>query len=194
VTFSHRTHRQRFICRVCHFELEFNMIANTTEITEAANRSGRYCGASGHEKPHCVKCHNGDLGYGRETFSKLLRFPKAKSGNSVEWVQALAKGLINPFDYLTIEPPAPSVNIRPLIMEAEWASIPAAIFSHKVHTQWLDCNNCHPDIFNSKKKIANHFPMDRILKGEFCGVCNLTVAFPMNDCKRCHTNYSSIPE
>jgi c(7)-type cytochrome triheme protein len=203
VTFSHWTHRQRFTCRVCHFELEFNMMANTTEMTEEAIRSGRYCGASGchdgkaafgHEKPHCPKCHNGNLGYGKEKFSQLSSFPKATSGNRVAWVQALAKGMIAPVNYLTIEPPATSVNIKPLIMEAEWASIPAAIFSHKVHTQWLDCNNCHPDIFNIKKKTTKHFSMDRILKGEFCGVCHLSVAFPMNDCKRCHTNHSSIPE
>ena len=30
------------------------------------------------------------------------------------------------------------------------------------------------------------FSMPLILKGEFCGVCHVTVAFPMNDCKRCH--------
>jgi len=27
--------------------------------------------------------------------------------------------------------------------------------------------------------------MTRILKGEFCGVCNLSVAFPISDYKRC---------
>lgn len=203
VAFSHWIHRQKFTCRVCHFELEFNMAANTTEITEAANRSGRFCGASGchdgkaafgHEKPYCAKCHSGDLGYGKEKFSKLSKFPKAKAGNGVDWVKALNKGMITPVNYLTIKPPSNAVILKPLMMEAEWASIPPAIFSHKVHTQWLDCNNCHPDIFNIKKKTTKHFAMDRILKGEFCGVCHLTVAFPMNDCKRCHTKQSSIPE
>jgi c(7)-type cytochrome triheme protein len=53
--------------------------------------------------------------------------------------------------------------------------------------QWLDCNNCHPDNFNIKKKTTKHFSMERILKREFCGVCHLTVAFPMDDCKRCYT-------
>lgn len=28
--------------------------------------------------------------------------------------------------------------------------------------------------------------MNNILKGEFCGVCHLSVAFPVNDCARCH--------
>jgi c(7)-type cytochrome triheme protein len=201
--FSHWIHRQRFTCRVCHFELEFNMLVNTTEITEAANRSGRYCGASGchdgkaafgHEKPHCAKCHTADRGQGKEKFSKLSKFPKAKYGNNIDWVQAIGKGQIKPVNYLTVKPPADIAIIKPLVLEAEWASIPPAIFSHKVHMQWLDCNNCHPDIFNIKKKTTKHFSMERILKREFCGVCHLTVAFPMDDCKRCHTSRSSVQE
>ena len=36
--------------------------------------------------------------------------------------------------------------------------------------------------------------MSRILKREFCGVCHLTVAFPMDDCKRCHSKTSSLKE
>jgi hypothetical protein len=95
------------------------MMANTAEVTEAANRFCRYCGASGchdgkaafgHEKPHCPKCHNGNLGYGKENFSKLSKFPKAKSGNGVEWVRAMAKGMITPVNYLSIKPLSTSVN------------------------------------------------------------------------------------
>jgi hypothetical protein len=36
--------------------------------------------------------------------------------------------------------------------------------------------------------------MNRILQREFCGVCHLTVAFPMNDCKRCHTDRPNLQE
>jgi c(7)-type cytochrome triheme protein len=201
--FSHWVHRQKFTCRVCHFELEFNMQVNTTEITEAANRSGRFCGTSGchdgkaafgHEKPHCEKCHNGNRGYGKEKFSKLSKFPKAKYGNGINWVKAVDKGMIAPVNYLTVKPPTEVAIIKPLMLEAEWSGIPPAIFSHKAHTQWLDCNNCHPDIFNIKKKTTKHFSMERILKREFCGVCHLTVAFPMDDCKRCHSTHSSLRE
>jgi len=203
VVFSHWMHRQKFTCRVCHFELEFNMLVNTTEITEAANKSGRYCGARGchdgkasfgHEEPHCGKCHTSNLGQGKEKFSTLSKFPKAKYGNGIDWVQAYARGLIKPVHSLTIKPPSDIAIIKPLLLEAEWNDIPPAIFSHKVHTQWLDCNNCHPDIFNIKKKTTKHFSMNRILKREFCGVCHLTVAFPMNDCKRCHSSQSSLQE
>ena len=203
VVFSHWVHRQKHTCRVCHFELEFNMLVNSTEITEAANMGGRYCGASGchdgitafgHENPHCEKCHNGDIGYGKEKFSRLSKLPKTKFGNMVDWTQALDKGMIKPAHYLTVKPPAAAAAIKPLLLEAEWSGIPAAIFSHKKHTRWLDCNNCHPDIFNIKKKTTKHFSMDRILKREFCGICHLTVAFPMNDCKGCHPNRPNLQE
>jgi c(7)-type cytochrome triheme protein len=193
--FSHWIHRRKHTCRVCHFELEFSMKANTTEITEAANRSGKYCGASGchdgkaafgHDNPNCEKCHNGDRGYGKKRFSELSTFPKTKFGDRINWVRAFKNGMITPLNYLAVKPSEGISYDKALLLEAEWSGIPAAIFPHKAHIKWLDCNNCHPEIFNIKKKTTKHFSMNRILQGEFCGVCHLNVAFPMDDCKRCH--------
>ena len=91
VTFSHWLHRQKFTCRVCHFELEFNMRANTTEITEAANRAGRYCGTSachdgktafGHERAHCEKCHGGNTIKGEKS-SLVCRDCQRQSSGTV---------------------------------------------------------------------------------------------------------------
>ncbi len=200
--FSHWQHRQKFTCRVCHFELEFNMQVNTTEITEEASKSGRYCGAAGchdgkaafgHEKPYCEKCHDSPQP-GKKKFSKLSKLPKSKYGNGIDWVQAIDKGLIKPVNYLAVKPPSDIAVIKPLLLEAEWSGIPPAVFSHKMHVAWLDCNNCHPDIFNIKLKTTKHFSMKRILDREFCGVCHMTVAFPMDDCKRCHTEHPNLVE
>lgn len=206
-TFSHWVHRRWHTCRVCHFELEFNMKVNTTEITEADNRAGRYCGASGchdaktvvggktvfgHEdKRDCDKCHNGKRGYGKEKFSSLADFPKAKYGNGIDWSEALSAHLITPVHYLTIKPPEDIVQDKRLTLEASWNMIPPAFYPHKLHSKWLDCNNCHPDIFNIKKKSTERFSMQRNLEGQYCGVCHMTVAFPMNDCKRCHPDKRS---
>jgi c(7)-type cytochrome triheme protein len=193
--FSHWVHRRKHTCRVCHFELEFNMKVNTTEITEAANRSGKYCGAGGchdgkitfgHDNPNCERCHNGNRGYGKERFSEVSKLPKTKFGNRINWVRALKKGMIAPLDHLEVKPSAEINFNESLLLRAEWNGIPPAVFPHKAHIQWLDCNNCHPEIFNIKKKTTKHFSMERILRGEFCGVCHLNVAFPMNDCRRCH--------
>lgn len=199
-TFSHWIHRQKHTCRVCHFELEFNFQVNTTEITEAANLAGMYCGAAschdgetvfGHEEPHCEKCHNGKRNYGTEKFFELSRLPESKFGNGIDWVKALNKGMIKPDSYLMIKPSLDGVTFKEkLILEAEMLNIPPAIFPHEIHIQWLDCNNCHPDIFTIKKKTTIHFSMGKILNSKFCGVCHLSVAFPMNHCKRCHPEMS----
>lgn len=193
--FSHWVHRRRHTCRVCHFELEFNMKVNTTEITEEANRSGKYCGAVGchdgkavfgHDNPNCEKCHNGNRGYGKERFSEVSKLPKTKFGNRINWVSALKKGMIAPLDHLELKPSSEINFNKALSLRAEWSGIPPAVFPHEAHVQWLDCSNCHPEIFNIKKKTTKHFSMNRILQGEFCGVCHLNVAFPINDCRRCH--------
>ena len=195
VSFSHWVHRRKHTCRVCHFELEFNMQANSTEITDASIRAGRHCGAAGchdgttvfgNDTPNCGKCHNGDRGYGKEKFTALAKFPTSLFGNRINWVAAEKRGLISPVKYLTIKPSEDVVVVPPLTLEAAWNNIPSAVFPHKAHAAWLDCNNCHPDIFNIKKKTTKHFSMERILQREFCGVCHMTVAFPMSDCKRCH--------
>ena len=192
--FSHLVHRRKHTCRVCHFEIELNFKTNTTEINEAANRSGRFCGtagchdgkaAFGHDQPNCERCHRGSRTADQKDMDALAQLPRERYGNEVDWVKALERGHIQPLTHLTMPPADLSFDKR-LRLEAEWMNIPPARFPHREHVAWLDCNNCHPDIFNSKKKTTKHFTMVRILKGEFCGVCHLTVAFPMDDCKRCH--------
>ena len=193
VTFSHWSHRTKYTCRVCHLELEFNMLLNSTPVTEEENKRGKYCGAChnekvafGHAKEHCHKCHNGDISYGIEGFKKLNYFPPAPYGNKIDWVEAMKSGLIKPKGHLNAADESPIKFEKELMLEAAWAMIPPAVFSHEAHTKWLDCSNCHPDIFNIKKKTTKHFAMDYLLEGGFCGVCHVSVAFPLNDCKRCH--------
>ncbi|MDP2278638.1 MAG: cytochrome c3 family protein [Nitrospirota bacterium] len=195
-TFSHWSHRMHYTCRVCHLELGFEMKLNTTEITEEANKAGKFCGAChdgkiafGHGKENCDKCHNGDIGYGKEKFIKLENFPKTGFGNKVDWAKAIKDGLLKPTNFIFFESTQMSFN-KTLDLEAEWSGIPPAIFPHEAHIQWLDCSNCHPDIFNIKKKTTKHFSMELSLEGKFCGVCHLKVAFPLNDCKRCHPTMS----
>jgi len=194
VTFSHWSHRRKDTCRVCHFELGFEMKVNATEITEEKCREGQFCGAChdgkqvfGHtKKEDCKKCHNGNIAYGEEKFKDLAPFPRAPYGNKVDWVAALKEGLIQPRQSLLDDHYTPMPFNKRLSLEAEWTMVPPAYFSHEIHKQWLDCSNCHPDIFNIKKKTTEHFSMKYNLDGKFCGACHLKVAFPLNDCKRCH--------
>jgi c(7)-type cytochrome triheme protein len=192
VTFSHWTHRVKFTCRVCHGELDFQMKANATEITERANRSGKFCGACHNGKiafrhnGNCDKCHNASPDYSSKFDSLLLKvsLPMTLAGNGVNWSAGLDSGAIKPQTFIKKKSQDLKFD-KELLLEAEMSIIPPSIFPHRIHTALLDCDNCHPDLFNIKKK-GTHFSMVEILKGNYCGVCHLSVAFPMDECKRCH--------
>ena len=200
VMFQHWTHRTRYTCRVCHLELDFAMKRNATEITEAANRKGAYCGAChngtiafGQTEENCAKCHNGGVTSNAAEFRKLAELPQSRYGNRVDWSRALASGAIRPAASLTREYEPMSLDTV-LTLEAEWNFVAPAVFPHAEHVQWLDCANCHPAIFNIKKKTTKHFSMSYNVEGEFCGACHLRVAFPMDDCVRCHPDMKGQPE
>lgn len=194
VTFSHWLHRTRFTCRVCHGELDFAMKVNGTKISETANKEGKFCGAAschdgkaafGHIRPHCDKCHNGNLDQGAEKFAALERLPKTPFGNKIDWVNATADKLITPVSFLKAPPKRITMD-KTLQLAAEWNLVPPAVFPHKTHTDLLDCDTCHPDLFAIQVKGTSDFTMEAILDGRYCGYCHLNVAFPMNDCQRCH--------
>jgi c(7)-type cytochrome triheme protein len=197
VSFSHWSHRTRYTCRVCHFELEFAMQANATEITEADNQSGKFCGtchngetAFGHTQEHCVYCHNFGMDGSTSRFESVKGLPRARFGNGIDWTRALGEGFIEPKKSIIEENYQPFDFTSKLDLEADWGLIPGAEFPHEIHQEWLDCANCHPDIFNIKKKGTQKFDMQYNLEGKFCGVCHLRVAFPMDNCSRCHPKMS----
>lgn len=193
VIFSHWIHRQYYTCRVCHSELDFNFKVNTTEITEGASRAGKFCGACHNGRiafrhvGNCEKCHTGDLASGSERYQDFLTkpFPFNDYGNGIDWVEAYRRKMINPATYLKKK----SLDIpfeKTLFLESDWSIITPCVFPHKAHIEWLECGSCHPELFNIKKKSTKNLNMRTVLQGQFCGVCHLNVAFPMDDCKRCH--------
>lgn len=198
VVFSHWRHRARYSCRVCHFELEFQFKTNTTEITEQDNRHGLFCGAChdgneafAHEKDTCARCHVGQVRSDKKAFNEFRKtLPKAPFGNEIDWTAA--HEILKP-RFSIFKDEKPLDFDKNLVLEAEWYNIPPAEFPHQAHAQFLDCADCHPDVFNIKKKTTEHFEMRFILDGLFCGVCHLTVAFPLNDCMRCHPSMRRNP-
>ncbi len=114
----------------------------------------------------------------------LAGLPADTAGNQVRWVQALQTRAINPRANLL-----PGTEVRLLdqdLIVARNGSLPAVKFPHLAHTLWLDCSNCHEQLFKSKAG-ANKFSMTAILNGEQCGLCHGAVAFPLTECNRCHS-------
>jgi c(7)-type cytochrome triheme protein len=204
VVFPHWVHRARYTCRVCHYELQFSQRRDDTGITRAAILAGQYCGACHNgttafsardEQPRqCDRCHMKSLDGLDDRFSAFAEnLPPAEFGNGIDWAKALAEGFLKPKNTLSREYtplPLPENLQKPLKLETT-SPRSDVTFSHEEHYAELDCSSCHPDVFNIKKKGTEAFSMDKNVFGRFCGTCHMRVAFPMNDCHRCHPGISS---
>jgi c(7)-type cytochrome triheme protein len=208
--FDHWLHRAKYTCRLCHVDIAFAMKANGTGITAADNMKGVYCGVCHNGKmqsggkavfvacsedrsdmKRCEQCHVPGKSVNRDAeFAALTaKFPKDKFGNGVNWEKAAEDGLIQPVDYIegvSIKRPSQTIqkdfSIKP--KEAGKAEI---LFSHRKHVLWNGCEVCHPEIFMGGRRGATKYSMKEIEQGKFCGVCHTTVAFPLEDCSRCHS-------
>jgi len=200
--FPHWLHRAQFTCRVCHQELKFAMSSGQTRMSRAALIGGRFCGA----------CHNGDQAFSlrpkdggdscgrchlenRSVLDEKFRsfaadLPKAEFGNRIDWAEAYAQDLVQPIDSLsggwrdTVG--LPKKLRKPLNLGTN-AARSSVRFSHEEHYAEMDCANCHPDIFTIMRNGTEEFTMEKNIYGWYCGTCHMRVAFPMNDCHRCHS-------
>ncbi len=111
--------------------------------------------------------------------------PKSFAGNRVNWVKAIEDKKINPRWDRQDDKAVPVVIDLNIVREVK-GSMPDVVYPHKQHTEWLDCSNCHPAIFNPQKG-SNAISMAAILLGEKCGVCHGKVAFPVSECRLCHS-------
>lgn len=110
--------------------------------------------------------------------------PDQSIGNQVRWVEALEKGLIQPRAQIH-----GSTQVRVLDLDIYLnigGSMHVVRFPHRAHTLWLDCANCHDHLFKPRAGETD-IAMLKILEGEQCGVCHGAVAFPLTECKRCHS-------
>jgi c(7)-type cytochrome triheme protein len=111
--------------------------------------------------------------------------PKSLAGNHVDWVKSLDSKAIAP-RWDRNDPNAAAVVMDLNIVREVKGSMPDVVYPHKQHTEWLDCSNCHPAIFIPQKG-ANQISMASILLGQKCGVCHGKVAFPVSECRLCHS-------
>lgn len=119
-----------------------------------------------------------------EVFTALPQTPSGL-GNGVNWVSALNGGKIKPRWDLK-DPNAEPMVMDMSVLRVPKGTMPDVVFPHKQHTEWLDCANCHPDIFIPQQG-ANQISMAAIILGQKCGVCHGKVAFPVSECNGCHS-------
>jgi c(7)-type cytochrome triheme protein len=194
------------------------MKAGETDVRAADNQAGLYCGAchdgktvgpSGQRafaacakavpadtRDTCDRCH----AQGREAppsteFAALAkRLPRERFGNGIDWERAEVEKRIHLTDQL------PGVSLRRSLqpvqkdfaLTAKLEGMPDIIFSHSKHTTWNGCELCHPEIFKVRRG-ASKISMVQIFEGQSCGACHGSVAFPLIDCQRCHSQPVKAP-
>jgi c(7)-type cytochrome triheme protein len=209
VVFDHWLHRAKYTCRLCHIDVGFGLKANATGIRAADNEKGIFCGACHNGRlvqdgrtvfaacgpdttdKRCDRCHSRGKTVKREyAFASFTAaFPRDTFGNGVNWEKAAEDGLIKLNDHLagvSINGPAKPVQ-SDFTIKPKSAGMGEIIFSHKKHVMWNGCEVCHPEVFMGGKRGAQQYTMDEIKQKKFCGVCHMTVAFPLDDCSRCHS-------
>jgi c(7)-type cytochrome triheme protein len=122
----------------------------------------------------------------------LSPLPRSSYGH-IDWVAAMRDGVISPKDSLEGDAaPAATIKLDIVFRINKALTFPDVLFPHEPHTMWLDCKNCHPSPFIMRQG-GNPVSMDQIVKGEFCGRCHGVVAFPIQDCFRCHSRQKTPP-
>lgn len=119
----------------------------------------------------------------QEPAEVLSAFPVDRRG-AVNWVKVLDLGIISPRADLLGESQMQVLDMD--IMFKDTGAMPWVLFPHDKHTAWLDCTNCHDEIFIPRAG-ANKITMDAVLAGEFCGRCHGKVSFTLWVCERCHS-------
>ena len=137
--------------------------------------------------------HGPAVGVLQEPGEALAALPRDAVGNQVRWVQALDAGAIQPRTNIL---PETQVNLRlSEVLLKNTGEMAMVRFPHRQHTAWLDCSNCHgaAGLFEQQAG-ATRINMMAILSGEKCGLCHGAVAFPLTECKRCHSVERGSPE
>jgi c(7)-type cytochrome triheme protein len=131
------------------------------------------------------------VGVLQEPQEALSSLPADTAGNQVRWVHALDQQRIQPRSNIF---PETRVNLRTTEVLLKNTSDRAMVrFPHRQHTAWLDCSNCHDQLFG-KVAGGTRIGMLSILMGEKCGLCHGAVAFPLTECDRCHSVKRGSPE
>jgi len=134
------------------------------------------------------------LHYSHEDFLRIYESLPKDEDNKVDWERATEEGLINPIASIDENSGKEFIMDFRVVIKFNDMLIKDVVFSHAVHTYWLNCSSCHPKIFNPEI-ATNHMTMKEMREGKYCGKCHGMVAFPTDvvdapnfraNCLRCH--------
>jgi c(7)-type cytochrome triheme protein len=127
---------------------------------------------------------NPDYGTLQKADDARARLPLDKRG-AIDWMTALRSGAIAPRADLSGTQKSEILHLDVILKNTK--EMPFVRFPHNSHTEWLACSDCHDKLFVPKAG-ANQITMEKIFRGEYCGVCHDRVAFVTHySCERCHS-------
>ena len=135
-----------------------------------------------------------ELHYSHEDFVRVFESLPRDEENKVDWERADDEGLIAPSASIDNSDVEEQVMDLRVVIKFNDMLIKDVVFSHEIHTYWLNCESCHPKVF-IPEVAANRMTMKEIRDGKYCGLCHGMVAFPTNvidapnfraNCLRCH--------
>lgn len=112
--------------------------------------------------------------------------PKDKYG-LVDWAKLVRENIIKPRPSLDPEEEEMPPLKMDILIPAKGDYVNDVVYPHEMHTYWLKCEVCHPQIFVPAKG-TNDMTMVGIVQGQWCGRCHGKIAFPLTDCNRCHSS------
>ncbi|MFC1684212.1 c(7)-type cytochrome triheme domain-containing protein [Pseudomonadota bacterium] len=220
VIYPHWVHRIWFECKVCHQDI-FVMQRWRNDISHKKFKQGEQCAkchngdiAFGIEDecdrchiagtPEAARLHNAKLvdhdninnvakRLGASWNSSRLtdgEIPVDKHG-FIDWLNLKKNKIFEPLHSLDKEY-TPEIRDNKIFFESK-SKIKNVLFDHQIHSSWIKCTSCHPEVF--KEDLKNNIKMVKMSKGKFCGRCHGKVSFTFADCLRCHSQEKgTIPE
>lgn len=212
VIYPHWVHRIWFECKVCHNDI-FIMKRWRNEISQEKIEQGKQCGVchdgkiafSAEEK--CERCHMGGLEEAKrlhdvdhvdhdkisqvaKKFGAEWNVEKLPNGKIpvdrfgfIDWLQLKRLEIFKPINSLDGKY-KPELRENQIYFKAK-SKVKDVLFDHEVHSSWVKCSSCHPEVFS--ESLKNNVKMVSMSKGKFCGHCHGKVSFTFADCLRCHS-------
>ncbi len=190
-------------CENCHFypfeqleqdqRQEIEVVEDPSEIL-FAGRSGKIAGRGDRRHP-VGSAFKWGSGWKPRALS-LAGLPRDRFG-LVDWVELTRRGMVLPRGSLDPDDPLYESPVRyefdeegdedieDILIPVKSETLSAVVFPHTLHAWWLSCKSCHPRRF-TRTAGETRMTMKEMAKGRYCGECHGKVAFPLEDCAKCH--------
>ncbi|WP_456417943.1 c(7)-type cytochrome triheme domain-containing protein [Thiolapillus sp.] len=220
VLYPHWVHRIWFECKVCHQDI-FIMNRWRNNISHQQFDAGKQCGACHDgtmafgvkDKKQCNKCHlagkteaeklhtlsginHDEIQTVAKRFGAEWNLKNLPDGNIpidkfgfIDWLSLKRNKVFNPIHSLR-KNYKHKARSNKILFESK-GNLDDVIFDHEIHSNWINCSSCHPEIF--LETLTNDVKMIRMSKGKHCGYCHGKVSFTFASCKRCHNRKKGAP-